>query len=328
MIAGLCQCGVRAADEGGATVPQRVESMQKLAAVLNGNGVFAFDFYRTVREKEGNLCFSPYNIGVAFGMAWIGARGETAEEMAEILHFPGTEEHTYAITDDLERGLNRLGQTCGFRLDAANGVWVQKGIAIRTSYLDVLGQAYASSCGTLDLQDAPVESANTVNRWISEQTRGTIPDQVSADSLKVRPGISPGLVLMSAFSFHSTWQMPFDETATQNDRFTRLDGSTVSCRMMHRKSRYLYGSLPGLQILEIPYRGAVLSMLILLPRQNADFAKLEESLTFRRVAGFLRGLQRKQFMEVQLPCFSIDARIDLNPVLRNLGMRRAFTPAK
>ncbi len=329
LIAGVCLglCGVRTV-VGGIPAAQRAEAGRKVAAVLNGNGVFAFDLYQAVRTAEGNLCFSPYNIAVAFGMAWAGARGENAEEMARVLRFPGTEDHVYAVTNELGRSLSRLGRVCGFELDAANAVWVQEGFPVQASYLNVLSQAYAGSCGTLDMQKAPAESARIINRWVSERTRGMVSDLIGPGALRPEAGASRSLMLTSALYFRSAWQYPFDRKATRNDRFTCLDGRTVPCRMMHREARYLYLGLPDLQIIEVPYRGNVLSLLILLPRRNADFARLEASLTFERVAGFIHGLREKKFLLLELPKFTISADIDLKPVLQALGMKRAFSPER
>ena len=49
---------------------------------LTANNRFAFEIYRTLAEKEGNIFFSPYSISVALSMTIEGARGRTAEQMA------------------------------------------------------------------------------------------------------------------------------------------------------------------------------------------------------------------------------------------------------
>lgn len=60
--------------------PQRV--------VVRGNNEFALELYAKLRVRQGNLFFSPYSISTALAMAYAGARGQTENQMAEVLHFP------------------------------------------------------------------------------------------------------------------------------------------------------------------------------------------------------------------------------------------------
>src|SRR5262249_25034298 len=46
--------------------------------VAKNNNRFAVELYGKLREKDGNLFFSPYSIESALGMTYAGARGETA----------------------------------------------------------------------------------------------------------------------------------------------------------------------------------------------------------------------------------------------------------
>ena len=58
-----------------------------LALLIDGNTAFAFDLYQALKEKDGNLFYSPHSISVALAMTYAGARGDTAEEMAATLQF-------------------------------------------------------------------------------------------------------------------------------------------------------------------------------------------------------------------------------------------------
>ena len=58
----------------------------KVAKLVDGNTQFAFDLYAQLRQQPGNLFLSPYSLSTALAMTYAGARGETAEQMAETLH--------------------------------------------------------------------------------------------------------------------------------------------------------------------------------------------------------------------------------------------------
>ena len=57
-------------------------------ALVQGDNTFALDLYSRLHTREGNLFFSPYSISTALSMTYAGARGQTAEQMAKVLHFP------------------------------------------------------------------------------------------------------------------------------------------------------------------------------------------------------------------------------------------------
>ena len=62
------------------------ESVKKLAESTNH---FAWDLYQNAVTKSPNenLFFSPVSIATAFGMTYIGARNDTARQMANVSVF-------------------------------------------------------------------------------------------------------------------------------------------------------------------------------------------------------------------------------------------------
>src|SRR5207244_4397248 len=72
-------------------------------ALVQGNNEFAFDLYKQLSKKEGNKFFSPYCISTALGMTFAGARGNTAKEMAQTLHFTLDSERLHPAFGELIR---------------------------------------------------------------------------------------------------------------------------------------------------------------------------------------------------------------------------------
>ena len=56
-------------------------------AAVEGDNAFAVALYGQLRNRSGNLFFSPESISTALAMAYAGARGDTASQMAKTLHF-------------------------------------------------------------------------------------------------------------------------------------------------------------------------------------------------------------------------------------------------
>ncbi|MDM8563161.1 serpin family protein [Candidatus Marithioploca araucensis] len=65
-----------------------------ISTVSDGNSAFAFDLYTQLKaNNNGNLFFSPYSLSIALAMTYAGAKGETATQMAKVLHFPEEQVH-------------------------------------------------------------------------------------------------------------------------------------------------------------------------------------------------------------------------------------------
>jgi serpin B len=93
--------------------------------------------------------------------------------------------------------------------------------------------------------------------------------------------------------------------------------------MFQAAVRLPYAKRPGLQAVDLPYKGKRLSMLILLPGRGR-LGALERGLTARRLATITASLTPRT-VDLSMPRFTISTRLSLAPVLGALGMPRAFT---
>ena len=55
--------------------------------VVAANNRFGFELLGRVSKPDANAFVSPYSIEAALSMTYAGARGETAAEMAQTMHF-------------------------------------------------------------------------------------------------------------------------------------------------------------------------------------------------------------------------------------------------
>ena len=84
------------------------------ATLAEGNGAFAFDLFQALRNEDGNVFYSPHSISLALAMTYAGAKGQTATQMAETLHFNLPQ-------DDLHPALNYLDMELKKRGEGAKG---------------------------------------------------------------------------------------------------------------------------------------------------------------------------------------------------------------
>jgi serpin B len=305
------------------TAPQT--NPDDLTVLVEGNSGFAFDLYQALRDKEGNLFYSPYSISLALAMTYAGARGETEQEMADTLRF-------LLAQDDLHRAFNALdielasrGEGAqgrddqGFRLNIVNAIWGQRDYPFLDEFLDTLAENYGAGLRLLDFIKAPEESRITINEWVSDQTEERIKDlipQGAIDSLT-------RLVLTNAIYFNAAWQYPFDENDTQDGTFYLLDGSEITVPMMHQTEDFSYAEGDGYQVVQLPYDGRELAMVILLPR-SGQFEAFEDTLGAQQVAAMIHDLERRQVI-LTMPKFEFESEFSLKQTLAAMGMPTAFS---
>ena len=104
--------------------------------VFAGNTHFACDLYGRLNSREGNLFFSPYSISTCLAMVEAGARGNTASQLAKVMHFPGEPLPFQTASGDLQRQLNGARKAGEVELDVANVLWGQRGQSFLPAFLD------------------------------------------------------------------------------------------------------------------------------------------------------------------------------------------------
>ncbi len=298
------------------------ETLETLAA---DNSAFAFDLYQ-ILDKEGNLFYSPHSISLALAMTYAGAEGDTAQQMADVMHFDLPEERLHPAFNALDLALTRTGGEAGeemeerFQLNVANAIWGQQRYDFLSAYLDLLARNYGAGLRVLDFEAAPEEARETINEWVSQATEGKIKDLIP------RGGINPltRLVLTNAIYFNAAWRHPFKEEQTEDGPFYPLAGAEITVPMMRQTEEFGYVVGEGFQAIELPYVGDRASMLILLPDAGA-FESFEGSLDAKKMDAIVQQVERRN-MILKMPKFTFETRLDLAQVLANMGMKNAFDP--
>ena len=175
-----------------------------------GNAALALDLYRQLRREGGNLFFSPHSISLALAMTYAGARGTTATEMAETLHYTLPSERLHAAFNTLDqllaqRGADAQGQDGeGFRLTIANAVWGQTGFPFLEPFLDTLAEHYGAGMRLVDYEADAEAARRTINAWVSDETEERITELLGPGAVDA----ATRLVLTNAIYFSAAWAYP------------------------------------------------------------------------------------------------------------------------
>ncbi len=289
-----------------------------LAALVRGNTAFALALFERIRSQEGNLVFSPFSISTALGMTYAGARGETAREMMQVLRFYLPEQQLHTAFGDLLSQFDATDKA--YELTIANALWGQKGYGFLDSFLELVELHYGAALREVDFKDAAEAARLAINDWVSQKTRGLIPELITEEDVDQ----FTRLVLVNAIYFYGDWALQFNPDLTMDDDFHLSADETVEVPMMQQMATFGYAEFEDLQVLELPYEGDDLSMVVLLPKPEVPLSVLEERLTLENLDTWLRELWGTE-VRVYLPKFTMRTRLELQDVLAEMGMPLAFS---
>ncbi|HIJ64310.1 MAG TPA: serpin family protein [Candidatus Hydrogenedentes bacterium] len=313
---GIVLTGVLAAGACSTSAVVAVERAD-IEPVVRGNSAFAFDLYSQLSDRDGNLFLSPFSISSALAMTYAGARGATAAEMAQVLHFARDQQDLDPVFGELLRQLRTESEGCEVHI--ANALWAQEGYAFLDTYLATGKTHYAAALNLVDYVKAAEAARKTINGWVEDETRGKIADLIP-------PGVLDAmtrLVLTNAIYFKGTWAQEFEQANTRDEDFWATAERSVKTPMMHHTGQFGYFENEDMQALELPYEGEALAMVVLLPRRRDGLRALEQSLTAEAFERWVNGLGRTEVI-VSLPKFKMTSEFSLKDTLTSMGMPLAF----
>lgn len=295
--------------------PAQPVGVPALAAGLNR---FGLDYYGVLAggSPGEDVVFSPLSIGIAFGMADAGARGETAAQIEHVFHLPTAGRELHAAFNGLDQALADAGEAT---LRLANRMYPALGYELVPDFVETLGASYGAPLERLDFDGDPDAARERINEWVAERTEKRIPELMPFGS------ITPNtvLVLVNALYLEARWSQPFGKYPTEPAPFTRPDGSSGEVPLMHNAEfagRYAEGE--GYQAVELPYGGGELSMLVVVPAQGR-FADFERGFDAERLAA-VDAAMRDGIVDLFMPRWSTSFDVDLVETLPELGLTLPF----
>ncbi len=301
------------ADDSGAT-PEGIKS------VVNANNQFAFELYSEFKSQDGNIFFSPHSVSAALAMTYEGAKGKTAKEMQSVLHIPEDAQIRRPAFAGIYNEINKKDKK--YKLSTANALWAQKDYNFLDEYIGNVEKYYGGKVTNLDFVTETEKSRQTINKWVEEQTNNKIKDLIPQGVLN---GLTR-LVLTNAIYFKGTWLLQFDKQNTREEDFRVSSGSTIKVPMMSLTGddvKFNYAETDNLQILEMPYAGEELSMLLLLPKED-NLSAAEEALNPEKLSE-LKNTLTEQRVDVYIPKFKFETKYFMAETLKNMGMPTAFS---
>ncbi|NXT21926.1 SPB10 protein, partial [Syrrhaptes paradoxus] len=318
-------------------------------------GKFTVDLFNKLNEtnRGKNIFFSPWSISSALALTYLGAKGNTATEMAEVLCFTeaaGAEgssvarpswgrpkrrkmdsehkkaENIHSGFKELQTAINKPRST--YSLKTANRIYVEKTFLLLPTYIQLSKNYYKAEPQKINFKTAPEQSRKEINTWVEKQTEGKIKNLLSSRDV----GNSTKLILVNAIYFKAEWEVKFQARDTSLQPFRLSKNKSKPVKMMYMRDTFpvLIVEAMNFKIIELPYVKHELSMFILLPDDIKDsttgLEQLERELTYEKLSEWTDSTKMtKILVDLYLPKFTMEERYDISDNLISMGMRSAFS---
>ncbi|XP_014796459.1 PREDICTED: heterochromatin-associated protein MENT-like isoform X1 [Calidris pugnax] len=328
--------------------------MESLSVSTNS---FTLDLYKKLNEtsKGQNIFFSPWSIATALAMVHLGAKGDTATQMAQVLHFNQTagEEDLFETTrpplrrpkrrkmdpeykqaENIHSGFKELLSAINkprssYLLKTANRLYEEKTYPLLPKFLQLITSYYNAKPQAVNFKTAAEQARALINSWVENKTERKIQDLLPAGSVDSHTV----LVLVNAIYFKGNWEKKFLEKNTSERPFRLSKTKTKPVQMMFLRDMFLifHETTMKFKIIELPYVANELSMFILLPDDINDnttgLERVERELTYRKLAEWTETANMiKAEVDLYLPKLKLEENYDLKSTLSSMGIRNAFDP--
>ncbi|XP_061821655.1 leukocyte elastase inhibitor-like isoform X3 [Nerophis lumbriciformis] len=218
-----------------------------------------------------------------------------------------------------------------YALSLANRLYGEQTYTFVEEFLEETKNFYFAEVESVDFKKNAEAARLTINSWVDEKTQGKIKDILPKDKVSD----TTRLVLINAIYFKGNWNQKFNEELTVDAPFKINKNDTKPVKMMTQKSKFPIVFIPEIncQILELPYKGKDLSMLVFLPNEIEDdmtgLEKLKTALTYSKLMEWTSShMMIVEEVEVGLPRFKMEVTYDLESILGSMGMVDAFDSSR
>ena len=283
-------------------------------------------------KKMKDAVFSPFSILYVMLLVYLGADGQTRQEMQKTLNINLNDSQLIVNLGRLKRMFDSCVD-CDVKIINSNALILKSGFPIEKNYTDILCQVSGAQLMTFkDINDAVIKT----NNWVSDQTFDLIPKLLNQNDVDPLTR----LILVNVIYFHAKWEYPFEKNRTYPDQFYGLT-SIKTLNFMHKTHHYRYFEDLNMQYIELPYTsnsGSEYSLMIALPKNREDLGGNSPLIPLfsqpfcvsnrKRVMGAIcfPDLDWKfEKIQLSLPQFEHRHRLDLVNIFKQLGIQQLFT---
>lgn len=287
----------------------------RVAAVAAAEQELALRLLVRLGAPGTNTLIGPDSILSAMTLAASGANGETRAQLLGALGFDPSRDAPLEAMAALQHTLAAASATDGVQLAVVHRLWIDADQPLVEAWRQRVDAVFEHAFETLEFKTAPERALAEINEFVADATEDKIVDLMPPGSIDELTR----LVVTNATWFKGLWKTPFDPERTRPGAFTKRDGTRVDVPMMAMKAEVGFAESNGTVVVELPYAGDELAMLLIVPQDVARLAEWPAD-AFSRYAAELKSHE----VDVVLPRFTFRGKYALVEAFRELGVTDAF----
>ena len=296
--------------------PIELNATEKEMAAQQGDfaSTLSLVLYRQLGERTDNWLVSPFSLQCALGMLSNGASGETHNEILHTLSLSQySQEEVNAYFKKLIEGLHTVNSA--ITVKTANSVWGNAGVPLKEDFQKMNIENYSAMVSQLDFSDP--SAVDQINAWCNQTTEGLIPSILD----EVNPTAT--VYLLNSLYFKARWESEFSPEKTQEGNFTTSSGKVIIAHFMQAKRMAAYVENEWFTSTSLSYQNGSYVMRLILPQPEISIDQVLQALS--ESDGNLWKNVVLADINLKIPRFTLENKMDLIPALQALGMKKAFT---
>ncbi len=295
---------------------------------------FGFKIYRLISEsdkKSSNISISPINISASLLMLNIATDGNTEKQITKCIACERINKRN--ISEYMKHILTYLNSDSGnpddLVLKLENCIFPNILYKPTNKFVSDIKEYYGSTIHNMDYDNEPYESEKFINNWIESKTNGKIKNMIQEGSTDKETRI----ILVNTILFTGKWLHKFETRNTYDFVFHITDNKKKLVKMMKKffviSVKCSVGNILDCDIVELPYDGKDIVMLILIPNTRNGLCELEKKITHKDLYYILKKNMYSLFgVTLCLPRFKIESSYDMKEILHNTGISDIFDKDK
>lgn len=296
--------------------PIELNATEKEMAAQQGDfaSTLSLELYRKLGEKTDNWLVSPFSLQCALGMLSNGANGETREEILYALGLSQySQEEVNAYFKKLIEGLHTVNSA--ITVKTANSVWGNAGVPLKEDFQKMNIENYSAMVSQLDFSDP--SAVDQINAWCNQTTEGLIPSILD----EVNPTAT--VYLLNSLYFKARWESEFAPEKTQEGDFNTYSGKVLKADFMQTQRMAAYVENEWFTSTSLSYQNDSYVMRLILPQPEISIDQVLQALSESD-----ENLWKNTILadiNLKMPRFILENKMDLTPTLQALGMKKAFS---
>lgn len=265
-------------------------------------------------EKTDNWLVSPFSLQCALGMLSNGAAEETHDEILYALGWSQySQEEVNAYFKKLIEGLHTVNSA--IMVKTSNSVWGNAGVPLKEDFQKMNIENYSAMVSQLDFSDP--SAVDQINAWCNQTTEGLIPSILD----EVNPTAT--VYLLNSLYFKARWESEFTPEKTQEGYFNTSSGKVVKADFMQTQRMAAYVENERFTSTSLSYQNGSYVMRLILPQPEISIDQVLQALS--ESDGNLWKNVVLADINLKMPRFTLENKMNLIPALQALGMKKAFT---